>query len=125
VNRASYGELMDTRSIDIAVSPQTVTIGSLLAHVRRGDVVRVHSLRRGSAEALEAIVHGTGERSRVVGRSVGDINMPNGAAIVAVVRGEKVLIAHHDTPIETEDHVIVFLADRRQIEAVQRLFQPD
>jgi trk system potassium uptake protein TrkA len=125
VNRATYGELMDNRSVDIAVSPQTVTIGSLLAHVRRGDVVRVHSLRRGSAEALETVVHGTRERSKVVGRSVGDISMPNGAAIVALVRGEKVVIAHHDTLIETEDHVIVFLADRRQVEPVQRLFHSD
>jgi trk system potassium uptake protein TrkA len=123
INRPSYGELMENRSIDITVSPPTVTIGSLLARVRKGDVVRVHSLRRGSAEALETVVHGTEDRSRVVGRRIGDINMPNGAAIVALVRGEKVVIAHHDTMIETEDHVIVFLADRRQIEAVQRLFQ--
>lgn len=123
VNRPTYGELMENRSIDIAVSPQTVTIGSLLAHVRKGDVVRVHSLRRGSAEALETVVHGPADRSRVVGRTIEQIDMPNGAAIVALVRGERVLIAHHDTQIETEDHVIVFLSDRRQVDAVQQLFQ--
>ncbi|HTQ36502.1 MAG TPA: Trk system potassium transporter TrkA [Steroidobacteraceae bacterium] len=125
ISRPSYGELMENRSLDITVSPQTVTIGSLLAHVRRGDVVRVHSLRRGTAEALETVVHGGEGRSRVVGRRVGEIDMPNGASIVALVRGEKVVIAHHDTPVEAEDHVIVFLADRRQIDAVQRLFQSD
>ncbi len=123
VNRPSYGELMENRSIDIAVSPQTVTIGSLLAHVRKGDVVRVHSLRRGSAEALETVVHGPQERSRVVGRRIEELAMPNGASIVALVRGDRVVIAHHDTQIETEDHVIMFLSDRRQIDAVQRLFQ--
>jgi trk system potassium uptake protein TrkA len=123
VNRPSYGELMENRSIDIAVSPQTVTIGSLLAHVRKGDVVRVHSLRRGSAEALETVVHGPRERSKVVGRRIEELDMPNGASIVAVVRGDRVLMAHHDTQIETEDHVIMFLSDRRQIDAVQRLFQ--
>jgi trk system potassium uptake protein TrkA len=122
INRPTYGELMDNRSIDIAVSPQTVTIGSLLAHVRKGDVVRVHSLRRGSAEALEAVVHGTEERSRVVGRSIGELKLPAGAVVVALVRGERVIIAHHDTKIESEDHVIMFLSDRRQIDAVQRLF---
>ena len=124
VNRPSYGELMENRSIDIAVSPQTVTIGSLLAHVRKGDVVRVHSLRSGSAEALETVVHGPEDRSRVVGRRIEQLDMPNGAAIVALVRGDRVLIAHHDTLIESEDHVIVFLSDRRQVDAVQRLFQP-
>ena len=125
VNKPSYGELMENRSIDIAISPQTVTIGSLLAHVRRGDVVRVHSLRRGSAEALETVVHGPADRSRVVGRTIEEIAMPDGASVSAIVRGEKVIIAHHDTRIEEEDHVIVFLADRRHVEAVQRLFQTE
>lgn len=122
INRPTYGELMENRSIDIAVSPQTVTIGSLLAHVRKGDVVRVHSLRRGSAEALETVVHGTQDKSRVVGRRIEELDLPSGAVIVALVRNERVLIAHHDTQIETEDHIIMFLSDRRQIDAVQRLF---
>jgi trk system potassium uptake protein len=125
VNKPSYGELMENRSIDVTISPQTVTIGSLLAYVRKGDVVRVHSLRRGQAEALEAVVHGSSDRSRVIGRLIEEIPMPEGASISALVRGDRVLIAHHDTRIEAEDHVIVFLSDRRQVEAVQRLFQPD
>jgi trk system potassium uptake protein len=122
INKPSYAELMESGSIDIAISPQTITIGSLLAHVRRGDVVRVHSLRRGAAEALEAVVHGTEKTSRVVGRLVGDIPLPDGSAIGAVVRGDSVLIAHHDTMIQNDDHVIVFLSDRRHVEQVERLF---
>jgi trk system potassium uptake protein TrkA len=122
INKPSYAELMESGSIDIAISPQTITIGSLLAHVRRGDVVRVHSLRRGAAEALEAVVHGTDRTSRVVGKRVGDIPLPEGAAIGAVVRGEEVHIAHHDTVIANDDHVIVFLSDRRHVEQVERLF---
>ena len=97
INKPSYADLMESGSIDIAISPQTITIGSLLAHVRRGDVVRVHSLRRGAAEALEAVVHGTDKTSRVIGRRVGEIPLPEGAIIGAVVRGEEVHIAHHDT----------------------------
>jgi trk system potassium uptake protein TrkA len=125
VNRPSYGELMENRSIDIVLSPQTITIGSLLAHVRRGDVVRVHSLRRGAAEAMEAVVHGTETRSHVVGRRVEQVPLPEGASIVAIVRGEQVIMAHHDTRIQNEDHVIVFLADRRHVEAVERLFHAE
>jgi len=122
INKPSYADLMESGNIDIAISPQTITIGSLLAHVRRGDVVRVHSLRRGAAEALEAVVHGTDKTSRVVGRRVGDIPLPDGAAIGAVVRGDVVMIAHHDTMINNDDHVIVFLSDRRHVEQVERLF---
>ena len=122
INRPSYAELVQSGTIDIAVSPQTITIGSLLAHVRRGDVVRVHALRRGAAEAIEAIVHGDERSSRVVGRMVGEIPLPDGASVGAVVRGDSVIMAHHDTVVRAEDHVILFLADRRHLEAVEKLF---
>src|SRR5690606_4772554 len=77
INRPSYAELVESSgTIDVAISPQQITIGSLLAHVRRGDVVKVHSLKRGAAEAIEAVAHGTRESSRVVGRRVGEIELP-------------------------------------------------
>ena len=123
INRAAYVDLVEAGSIDIAISPQQVTIGSLLAHVRRGDVAKVHSLRRGAAEAIEAIAHGTEKESRVVGRKIEDIELPKGTAIVALVRDDKVIIAHHDTVIETDDHVILFMTDRRKIERLEQLFQ--
>jgi trk system potassium uptake protein TrkA len=124
INKPSYAELMEAgSSLDIAISPQTITIGSLLAHVRRGDVVKVHSLRRGAAEAIEAIVHGEPGSSPVIGRTIDRIKLPEGTTIGAVVRGERVIIAHHDTVIEADDHVILFLTDRRHIEDVGRLFQ--
>ena len=123
INRASYVDLVESGSIDIAISPQQVTIGSLLAHVRRGDVVKVHSLRRGAAEAMEAIAHGSPDNSKVVGRAIEDIELPKGTAIVAIVRGDKVMIAHHDIVIEADDHVILFMTDRRKIEKLESLFQ--
>jgi trk system potassium uptake protein TrkA len=122
INRPAYAELMESGTIDVALSPQTVTIGSLLAHVRRGDVVRVHSLRRGAAEAIEAVAHGVQGEGRVIGRRVGEVPLPEGATIAAIVRGEEVIIAHHDTQIQRDDHVIIFLTDRRHIDAVERLF---
>jgi trk system potassium uptake protein TrkA len=123
INRASYVDLVESGTIDIAISPQQITIGSLLAHVRRGDVVRVHSLRRGAAEAMEAIAHGNEETSKVVGRTIDEIELPKGTAIVAIVRDEKVIIAHHDTEIQADDHVIMFMTDRRKIEKLESLFQ--
>jgi trk system potassium uptake protein TrkA len=122
INKPSYTELVESSSIDIAISPQTITIGSLLAHVRRGDVVRVHALKRGAAEALEAVVHGDERSSRVVGRTVAQVPLPEGVSIGALVRGDQVIMAHHDTLILADDHVILFLADRRHLEAVERLF---
>jgi trk system potassium uptake protein TrkA len=123
INRASYVNLVQSGTIDVAISPQQATIGSLLTHVRRGDVVMVHSLRRGAAEAIEAVAHGDNSSSRVVGRSIDEIKLPRGTTIGAIVRGEEVIIAHHDTVINTDDHVILFLSDKKCIQEVERIFQ--
>ncbi|GHB22457.1 Trk system potassium transporter TrkA [Salinicola rhizosphaerae] len=123
INNAAYVDLVQGGEIDIAISPQQATIGSLLTHVRRGDIVNVHSLRRGAAEAIEAIAHGDKRSSRVVGRAVADIDLPGGTSIGAVVRGKEVLMAHDDVVIESGDHLILFVIDKRRIRDVERLFQ--
>ncbi|GJL75291.1 Trk system potassium transporter TrkA [Nitrosomonas sp.] len=144
INRRAYVDLVQSGGIDIAISPAQVTIGSLLAYVRQGDVVAVHSLRRGAAEALELVAHGDAYSSNVVGRKIEDIELPKGATIGAIVRGLpglngvydetldkqknvsaeiKVIIAHHDTVIESEDHVILFVVNRKMIREVEKLFQ--
>jgi len=123
INRPAYVDLVEAGAIDIAVSPQQITIGALLTHIRRGNMVRIHSLRRGAAEAIEAVALGDKRSSRVVGRAIEDIDLPPGTTIPAIVRGEEVIIAHHDTIIRANDHVILFVPDKRQIAAVERLFQ--
>ncbi len=127
INNAAYVDLVQGGEIDIAISPQTTTIGSLLTHVRRGDMVNVHSLRRGAAEAIEVIAHGDSKTSRVVGRAIEDIDLPEGASIGAIVRehdtGSEVIIAHDDVVVKTGDHVIVFLVNKKYTKDVERLFQ--
>jgi trk system potassium uptake protein TrkA len=123
IGKPAYVDLVQGGDIDIAISPQQATTSSLLTHVRRADVARVHSLRRGAAEAIELIAHGDPGQSKVVGRRVNEIDLPAGATIGAVVRGDAVFIAQDDLLVEAEDHVILFLVDNRQIAAVEKLFQ--
>ncbi len=123
INRASYVELVESSIIDIAISPRQVTLGTLLAHVRKGDVVAVHSLRRGAAEAIEAVAHGDRKTSQVVGRRIKEIGLPKGAAIVAIARAGEVIMAEADLVIEPEDHVILFLTDKTGVRETERLFQ--
>lgn len=123
INRPSYADLVESGTIDVAISPQQVTLGTLLAHVRKGDIVAVHSLRRGAAEAIEAVAHGDEKTSKVVGRSIEQINLPNGATIGAIARAENVIMAEADISIEPEDHVIMFLADKSGVKETERLFQ--
>src|SRR3989344_4620103 len=123
INNPAYVDLVQGGEIDIAISPQLATIGTLLTHVRRGDIESVHSLRRGAAEAIEAIAHGDAKSSKVVGRAIADIALPPGTTIGAIIRNEEVLIAHDNTVIETGDHVILFLVDKKYIRDAERLFQ--
>ena len=141
INRGSYVNLVQAGQIDIAISPAKITIGTLLAQVRRGDCVAVHSLRRGAAEALELVAHGDAKSSKVVGRRVEEIELPKGATIGAIVRrheradakegdgdtvyDHEVIIAHHDTIIEPDDHVIVFVVNKRMVSKIEKLFQVD
>ena len=133
INRKSYVDLVQGGPIDIAISPAHTSIGTLLAHVRRGDVVAVHSLRRGAAEALEIIAHGSRKDSKVVGRPIEEIVLPKGASIGAIVRDEKneegrvirraVIMPHHVTVIEEDDPVIVFCTSKKLVQKVEKLFQ--
>jgi trk system potassium uptake protein TrkA len=127
INRKAYAELMESGQIDIALTPSHATLGALLKYIRRGDVAAVHSLRRGAAEALELVAHGDAKTSKVVGRRVEEVNLPAGAQIGAIVRGEgenaEVLMAHHDLEIQGEDHLIVFVTNRKTIPKVEKLFQ--
>lgn len=123
INRRSYVDLLQAGQIDIAISPAQATIGTLLAHVRRGDVTQVHALRRGAAEALEAVVHGDSKSGPLVGKKIEDIDLPKGTTIAAIVRGEEVIMAHHDTVVQAEDHVIIFVTNKKLVPKVEKLFQ--
>lgn len=123
INRPAYVDLIEDGMIDVAISPQQITIGALLTLTRQGDVTAVHSLRRGEAEALEGVAKGDKDTSKLVGRAIGDISLPESASIGVVVRGDKVMIAHHDLIVESEDHLILLITDKSEIHAVEKLFQ--
>ena len=123
INKDSFSGLMETDSIDIAISGEQITVSSLLSHIRKGDVVKVHSLKRGGAEALEAIAH-SHENSNVVGKMVGDINLPEGSFITAIVSSQgEIKTVHHTTFIEEDDHVVVFIDNRDTITEIETIFE--
>ena len=123
IQRDAYIDLVHGSTIDIAISPQQATISALLTHVRRGAIHNVYSLRGGAAEAIEIVAKGDEKSSKVVGRAIKNIKLPPGATIGAVVRGNEVLIAHSNTLIHEEDHVILFLVNKRYISDIEKLFQ--
>jgi trk system potassium uptake protein TrkA len=123
INNPAYVDLIEGQDIDIAISPQLATLGAILTHIRRGDVVRVHSLRRGAAEAIEAIAHGDHQSSKVIGKSLGELNLPSGTNVGALIRKDEVMIAHDNIVVEPDDHFVLFLVDKTRIKDVEALFQ--
>ncbi|MCC6472337.1 MAG: Trk system potassium transporter TrkA [Burkholderiales bacterium] len=123
INRRSYVDLLQAGQIDIAISPAQATIGQVLAHVRHGDVLRVYSLRRGAAEALEAVIHGDASSCELIGRRLEQLELPRGSTIGAIVRNGEVLMAHHDIVLRADDRIIVFVSDKKMLPRVEKLFQ--
>lgn len=123
INRSAYVDLLQGGQIDVALSPAHASLGPLLTHIRRGDMAAVHSLRRGAAEAMEVVVHGNARSSRLISRRLDEIDLPEGVSIGAILRGDTVIIAHHDTVVEAEDHLIFFVPNKRMLPKVERLLQ--
>jgi len=123
INQPGYADIVQLGCIDHAISPGQITIGALMTHIRRGDVIAVHSLRRGSAEAIEAVAHGDRSNSRVVDRRIDELALPAGASVAAIARGDQSIFPDHDTRIESGDHILLFLADKRQSVEIEHLFQ--
>ncbi|MCX7117013.1 MAG: Trk system potassium transporter TrkA [Legionellales bacterium] len=123
INRDAYADLIDDRTIDHAISPQKITIGSILAKLRRGNMVKVHRLQNDEAEAIELVVSGDERTSKVIGRRLNDINLPKSCFIAAIVRSEKVLIANQDLILTAGDHVILLLMKKHHVRKIESLFQ--
>lgn len=122
INKTMYIELVESM-LDIAISPRLSTVSVLLSHVRKGDVVAAHTLRRGVAEAIEAVVHGDSKTSKLVGRTIGQLKLPEGAALGALMRAGQLIEIKDDVTIEDGDHVIMFIIDKARIPDVERLFE--
>lgn len=124
VNNTSYVEMIQLNGIDIAISADSITTNNLLHYTRQDDTVKAVTLRRGAAEAVEVVAHGSENTSAIIGRTIGEIPWPNNITVGAIVRQDKVIIAHRDVEIMAEDHIIIFITDYSSNEALNELVTP-
>lgn len=124
VQREIFLDLIDETNIDIAVSPQQVTISALLSNIRHADVKNVYSLRSGNSEAMEIVAHGSGESSNVIGKKVKELDLPQGVSVSAIIRDGASFIIADEMTLKDGDHIIIFLTDRTRVREIERLFQP-
>lgn len=123
INRSEYISLVEPNLLDVALSPQQITIGKILTHIRHGDLATIHSVRRGIAQAIEIVAHGDNNTSQVVGRRIDEISWPRDVVVTAVVRQDDVLIHHKNLVIESDDHVIILVKNKKMLVEVEKLFQ--
>lgn len=118
VNTRSFAGLAPSLGIDTLVSPNAITVSTILQHVRRGRIRTVHALRDGVGEIVEAEALDT---SALVKKPLGEARLPEGIVVGAIVRGDQVIIPRADTRIRPQDSVVLF-ATRQAVKSVERLF---
>ncbi|GIS46230.1 MAG: potassium transporter inner membrane associated protein [Gammaproteobacteria bacterium] len=122
VNKSSYRNLV-SKEIDIVVSPEDVTLSSLLAAARTSDIVSVNRIANYDGECMEIIAHGNDKTSKIVGKRISQLKLPSSIVVGAIVREDNVLLANYDLEIESDDHVIIFIFDRKEIPKIEKMFQ--
>jgi trk system potassium uptake protein TrkA len=93
--------------VDAAVSPPHLLTALVEEAVSIGDLVRLLRLEKGKVSLVEVTLH---ERSYAVGKLIGELGLPQDAAIVAVVRNEHVIIPRDETPLIAGDEVLAIAA---------------
>ncbi|MEM6902101.1 MAG: Trk system potassium transporter TrkA [Pseudomonadota bacterium] len=118
INKNTYGPLLTSLGIDAVVSPRAITASTILQHVRRGRIRSAHSICDGFAEIIDAEAL---ETSNIVNTPIGDLDLPNGLIIGAIVRQDAVIIPTPETVIMPLDRVVI-LSVVAQIKQVEKMF---
>ena len=119
VSGMSIAPLMASLNIDSFIDPRSVTVSSILQHVRRGRIRGVHPVQDGAAEIIEAEAL---ETSPMIGKPLREVELPEGVRLGAIVREDQVVIPNGDTEVKPHDHVIL-VALRDQVKQIQHLFR--
>ena len=118
VNKSNYNLLQDSLNIDDLVDPRMTTVSRIMEHVHKGTIGTVYSLLDGEYEFIEAKIL---EKSELLNKKIRESNLPEDIRIGAIVRKEKVIIPRSNFIFEKDD-LVVFLAKREQLKAVENIF---
>jgi len=118
VDRHEFVNLAPSLGVDACVSPRLASASAVLKYVRPFGVTSLVTLQHSNAEVLEVVVP---PESAVLHKPLRDIDVPTGAIIGVIVRGEQVIIPSGEDHLEPGDHVIVFTLPEA-IARVERFF---
>jgi trk system potassium uptake protein TrkA len=118
VNHPKNEWLFDSSwGVDVAVSTPRMLSALVEEAVTVGDLVRLFTFREGGADLVEITL---ANDSPVVGGRVGDVVWPTETALVAILRGDRVITPSDDDPLEAGDELL-FVAAPDQEESLEGL----
>ena len=119
VNDTTLDDLAVPLNIDTIVNPRTITVSSILQHIRHGRIHSVYVVGENESEVIEAQVLAS---SSIAGSKIKDIQWPPNAMVGAVKKGDEVIIPDGETRLNDADWLVIY-APRNEIEDLERLFQ--
>jgi trk system potassium uptake protein len=102
--------------VDVAVSTPRVIAALVEEAVEVGDIVRLFGLRQGQANLVEITLP---DAAKCAGHAVRDLDLPKDAALVAIVRGARVITPSAEEPLEPGDELL-FVALPEAEDALRR-----
>jgi trk/ktr system potassium uptake protein len=104
VNRAENEWLFTEQwGVDVSVSKPRLMAALVEEAVTVGDLVRLMTFRQSEANLVEITLPPT---APYVGRPVRDVPLPHDSALVAILRGKRVLVPSADDPLEAGDELV-------------------
>lgn len=119
LNNQDYGPLMQSLGVDAYIDPKTITVSTILRHVRRGRIKGLYSIRNGEGEVIDAEAL---ETSPLVGKPLREANLPDGVLVGALLREREVITPRGESEVHAGDRVILF-AQRNMVRKVEQMFR--
>ena len=126
VNNYTYINILPKNFVDIALSPQRLTVSMVLQHLAEGDVPQDVIFKMGSgAEAIEGIVHQNKFTNEFLNKPISEIPLPENCVVAAVTRNDQTFMGSDELLLCPGDRLIIFILGKTDKEKIQNLFLED
>ena len=121
INKTSYSDLVEKQEIDITVSPEDLTMGALLTHIRKASILKAHSLMHGFLELLELEVRDK-SNSKILGKNIEQINFSENTIVCCIIRNSDFIFDTSNILLEQNDR-LVCLVNKKDVKQIEDLFE--
>lgn len=121
INKTSYSDLVEKQEIDIIISPEDLTIGALLTHIRKGSILKAHSLMHGFLELLEIEVRDNPD-TKILGKNIGQLNLSENIVLCCIIRNNEFIFDSSNILLEQSDR-LVCLVNKKDVKQIEDLFE--